>query len=318
MILSEFCVPRWPRSRPTLRLPYSTYHSGISLPPLFQDLTYSFSLFDCLNSVFSYKWHFHILFLERSPFNTILRPCTLIYLFSASLWDTNLRFLQVEIKRLSFDDILQPTTQTNKELHYNRRDLVLLRDGVIEALDYIPNDVAKWYESRVTANPDKWMRTPSKTLIRILSDEEKLSQFLMDSFQLLLSSLSTRDSQTSLEQATRGQRLTQLAFIYVPLSFVTGIYGMNLKELNDSPLSVWVMVVSTMIVIACTICAFWFIKSFEEYKVKPLSLQATGDHIRSWLRENKITRSTTRTKSPSTKASRSVGRTGDLIGINPV
>jgi Mg2+ and Co2+ transporter CorA len=34
--------------------------------------------------------------------------------------------------------------------------------------------------------------------------------------------------------------LTWLAAVYVPLSFVTGIFGMNLRELNDSTLPVWV------------------------------------------------------------------------------
>jgi CorA-like Mg2+ transporter protein len=200
--------------------------------------------------VFCHSWHFRILFSGQISKGNILRPGGLIYLFSASLWETNLRFLQAEIKRISFDDILQPTTHTNEELHYNRRDLVLLHDGVIETLSYIPKGVVEWYETNivaVAADQDIFISTPSKTLDRILVDEEKLSKFLMDSFQLLLSTLSTRDSQTSLEQATRGQRLTQLAFIYVPLSFITGIYGMNLKEINGSPLSVWVMVVSAVI-----------------------------------------------------------------------
>ena len=179
-----------------------------------------------------------------------------------------MRFLQDEIKRISFDDLLQPTTHTNEELHHNRRDLVLLRYGVTETLNYIPNDIVQWYESINNANTGIWLRTPSDTLNRILEDEGKLSQFLMDSFQLLLSTLSTRDSQTSLEQGTRGQRLTQLAFIYVPLSFVTGIYGMNLKELNGSPLSIWVMVVSTVIVIGCTLCIFWLLKSIEGQKLQ--------------------------------------------------
>jgi hypothetical protein len=62
----------------------------------------------------------------------------------------------------------------------------------------------------------------------------------MDTFQLLMSTINTLDAQTSLEQAARGSRLTWLAFIYAPLSFVTGMYGMNVKEINGSPVSAWV------------------------------------------------------------------------------
>jgi len=316
--LSRFCVPRRPRPRPILRLPYSTNRGGVALPSLFQDLTYSFNLFDCLKSVFLHSWHFRILFSSQLSEQSILRPGGLIYLFSTSLWDTNLRFLQAEIKRISFDDILQPTAHTNEELHYNRRDLVLLREGVIETLNYIPKDVVEWYESIIAAGDITWIWTPSKTLDRILVDEEKLSQFLMDSFQLLLSTLSTRDSQTSLEQATRGQRLTQLAFIYVPLSFVTGIYGMNLKEINGSPLSVWVTFVSAVVVIGCTLSVFWLLKSFEEHKAQTLMLPANREHIRSRLKQGKITPSTSETTLRSGEAVHSVDRTREVIETEQV
>ena len=242
------------------------------------------------------------MFHQEIHHSSILRPSGLIYLISASLWDTNLLFLQDEIKRISFDDLLQPTTHTNEELHHNRRDLVLLRYGVTETLNYIPNDIVQWYESINNANTGIWLRTPSDTLNRILEDEGKLSQFLMDSFQLLLSTLSTRDSQTSLEQGTRGQRLTQLAFIYVPLSFVTGIYGMNLKELNGSPLSVWVMVVSTVIVIGCTLCIFWLLKSIEGQKATIVSGKADKGYITSWIKHGKPTPSISEVQLGSTEA----------------
>jgi Mg2+ and Co2+ transporter CorA len=76
--------------------------------------------------------------------------------------------------------------------------------------------------------------------------------FLMQTFQLLTSSLNVQESQLSSEQAQRATRLTQLAFIYIPLSFVTGIFGMNIKELNGSGLSIWVCLVAVAIVVILT------------------------------------------------------------------
>ena len=318
IILSRYCVPSRPRPRPILRLPLSTSWGGVVLPSLFEDLTYAFSLFDCLKSVFYHNWHFRILFSDQISTSSILRPGGLIYLISASLWNTNLRFLQDEIKRISFNDILKPTVHTNEELHYNRRDLVILRDEINQTLEYIPKDVVEWYESIFTAHPNIWIRTPSKTLERILVDEEKLSQFLMDSFQLLLSTLSTRDSQTSLEQATRGQRLTQLAFIYVPLSFVTGIYGMNLKEINDSPVSAWVTVVSALIVVGSTLCVFWLLKSLEKHNAQKVVLQAGREPIRPGLTQGKIIHSTSETKLRSAEAVHSANFTRESIEISSV
>lgn len=47
----------------------------------------------------------------------------------------------------------------------------------------------------------------------------------METFQLFMSSLAYR----TVDQARRGGQLTFLALIYVPLLFVTGIFGMNIQ-----------------------------------------------------------------------------------------
>ena len=84
-------------------------------------------------------------------------------------------------------------------------------------------------------------------------EAETTEKFLMDTYQLLMSSISVLDSQTSIDQARRAQTLTQLALIYVPFSFVTSIFGMNVKEINGSPLPMWVPVAAFLVVSACTL-----------------------------------------------------------------
>jgi hypothetical protein len=177
----------------------------------------------------------------------------MLYLISASLWDSNLRFLDKDIKQISFRDLRKPSVQVNAKLHDRREDLYLLRGFVQDTRRYMSPDVVEWYES-VFAPLQKLnlVVSPAVTFERLLGEADKLSDFLMDSFQLLMSTMSTLDAQTSLEQAARGARLTWLAFIYAPLSFVTGIYGMNVKEINDSPLSVWVTAVTLFILAVST------------------------------------------------------------------
>jgi Mg2+ and Co2+ transporter CorA len=41
------------------------------------------------------------------------------------------------------------------------------------------------------------------------------------------------------KQAQRASLLTVLAVIYLPLTLVTGIFGMNLKEINDGAPRFW-------------------------------------------------------------------------------
>jgi len=57
-----------------------------------------------------------------------------------------------------------------------------------------------------------------------------------------MSSISVMEAGSIKEQAQQGQMITRVAFPYAPLSFVTSIFGMNVKEINGSPLPVWVPV----------------------------------------------------------------------------
>ncbi|KAF2724077.1 hypothetical protein K431DRAFT_164930 [Polychaeton citri CBS 116435] len=255
------------RKRTTLRLPYSCNRGGLLLPQLFAEPEYS--LFESLSSCFQHFWHFNILFAPYLDPGAVLGGGELLYLLSASLWDTNRRYLESEIRRISFEDIRTPSVETNSALHDFREDLVHLKDGVVEAQRYVPQYVKDYYKRDYDNDQHRQFLNQESPVDRhtsILKDAIDLSHFLMETFELLNSTIGVLDSQTSLEQARRGSRLTQLAFIYVPLSFVTGIYGMNVKEVNDSPLSVWVCFVTLAVVIIATAVVFLSYESFARHR----------------------------------------------------
>ncbi|KAI5866280.1 hypothetical protein GGS23DRAFT_556354 [Durotheca rogersii] len=62
----------------------------------------------------------------------------------------------------------------------------------------------------------------------------------MDTLQLLVSPISVLDSETSIQQARSAQNLTLLAAVYVPLSFVTRIFGTNVREIRVAGIRVGV------------------------------------------------------------------------------
>jgi Mg2+ and Co2+ transporter CorA len=244
------------------------------LPALFSRPDYS--LFENLVEFCQHQWHLGFLF--QRPWidngNSQDRPAgssphVLVYLLNVALWRTNLRHLDQQIKHISFNELREPNIGVNSRLHDYREDLFYLRDHVSRAKDGLPKDLDSWFSTFTTRQLDYLTDfMPGKTFARLLDDAEALSQFLMDSFQLLISSVSTQDAQTSLEQGKRGARLTQLAFIYVPLSFVTGIFGMNMKELNGSTLRLWVSVATLAVVIACTVGIFWALKLREKRRYR--------------------------------------------------
>jgi Mg2+ and Co2+ transporter CorA len=190
----------------------------------------------------------------------------MIYMLSASIWTINLQFLDQKIKQISFAELREPSVEINSRLHDCRQDLEYLRDGVMNIHKHeTPGDVNAILALFDDLKPGDSSSGVTRNAFKQLDqDVSNLSAFLMDSFQLLMSTIATLDAQTSLEQANRGSRLTQLAFIYIPLSFVTGIFGMNLKEINGSPLSAWVTVVSLFILALFTAIIFWLLRMFEK------------------------------------------------------
>jgi Mg2+ and Co2+ transporter CorA len=59
------------------------------------------------------------------------------------------------------------------------------------------------------------------------------------------------------QQAQRATLLTILAVIYLPLTFVTAIFGMNIKEINDSGPRFWVCIVGLLVIGGVTAASFF-------------------------------------------------------------
>lgn len=67
-----------------------------------------------------------------------------------------------------------------------------------------------------------------------------------DSISLIQAVTTVRQAERAMEESRSLKRLTILAFFFVPLSFTTGLFGMNFKELadqNGNRLSIWVWVI---------------------------------------------------------------------------
>ena len=98
---------------------------------------------------------------------------------------------------------------------------------------------------------------------KTLQHAVELENFLMETFQLLLSSISVQDAKMSIiqgqlsnQQSLRATQLTILATIYAPLSFVAGVYGMKLNQLNGSGQQIWVFFVTLVIAVLLTVVIY--------------------------------------------------------------
>ena len=234
---------------PTLHLPVSTSRGGLVLPAVFYHGCYS--VFETLKQFFSHAWHFDVLMRGE------LSAETVAYLLVSSTWLANLRAVDQKLKHIAFKDIRRPNIGINDRLHDFRELLALIKTQVSYAKLWMPGSVrAELDEIKQHLHTDGYVGFPDSTFDEILRETEVAGRLLMDTFQLLMSTISILDSETNIQQVRSGQKLTQLAFIFIPLSLVTGIFGMNIKEINGSPIPIWVVLVTVVITALCTMGAF--------------------------------------------------------------
>ena len=205
-----------------------------------------------------HRWHFSFLYapaLAHGP--AALAPQPLAYLLATSAWTSNIDYLREIINDVSFVEVPAPTHTTNEKLHGLREHLIRIQQGVSETLIWVPKGLESYFLDRENTTYNRpAVSSPIERLKAMHLECKEMQTFLMETFQILMSSLSTMDSQTSIEQSKRGTLVAVLATVYVPLSFVTGIFGMNVSEINGSPLSVWVCFATLAVVVLLTATAY--------------------------------------------------------------
>lgn len=140
----------------------------------------------------------------------------------------------------------QSITSSNlnsRRIHLFGKEVEQFRDSTYEVKRFLSN-----------------VTTPRKHPIvedfeHVLEKYEKRYQDIATTMSLNASLKSLDASLKSLEESRMGidhnhavKRLTQLAFVFIPLSFVTGVFGMNIDLLADPGAKWWTSVIAATIV----------------------------------------------------------------------
>ncbi|KAG9858515.1 NAD(P)-binding protein, partial [Aureobasidium melanogenum] len=217
-IVRSIAIPGDDRAAMTLYLPLSENRGGLEMPTFAGDRSHSFN--ESLKRFLSHAWHFDVLFANER----CLPPKTFFHLLASSLFEDNLRFIDGQIRDISFNKIRRPSIKINDSLHDLREALVSLEDQVTRTIKWMPPSVRqdlKSIQSKLKVT-DRWGKSeaqpyvgfPSETLPDILERCNHLEDFLMQSFQLLISSTSVMNAESEKEQSSRNQSLTRLAFVF--------------------------------------------------------------------------------------------------------
>jgi hypothetical protein len=132
--------------------------------------------------------------------------------------------LDRNIKQTGLEDILRPSISINSILYNKYVELFQMLQHVKITLEWLPPSVRAELDAVKGGLPaSKYIGNPDLTLREILEQTNVLEKFLMDSFTLLMSSISVMGAGSIKDQAQQGQMTIRLAFLYVPFSFVTDI-----------------------------------------------------------------------------------------------
>lgn len=132
-----------------------------------------------------------------------------------------------EIEELEDRLVIDPKPETIKEIHRLKREMIYLRKSVWPLRELI-NNLDRGESSLIQKATRLYLRDVYDHTIQVIDNVETFRDMLSGMHDTYLSSLSNRMNEVM-------KVLTIIATIFIPLTFIAGVYGMNFKfmpELN--------------------------------------------------------------------------------------
>jgi len=179
-----------------------------------------------------------------------------MWILAAWQWQKNLEYLKDTFKRRRFVALARPGMRTYLPLIDLRQQIVGMRDHLPRA------------QSESDAQ-DKKEGSPrpsimSEYLAQIAEEFQKLDKELNDEIHLIIDAVTVQDSDANKAQTERATLLTLLTAVYLPLTLVTGIFGMNIKDISDGAPGWRACGIVLAVVAACTIV---FVLAYRQWRV---------------------------------------------------
>ncbi|KAF7882667.1 uncharacterized protein EAF02_006030 [Botrytis sinoallii] len=176
-----------------------------------------------------------------------------------------------------------------RQLHYSRGDLKFIKTSVsLIALWLASNEwqaVIRSQEAYMlpglnTSPPlnSSWLTEQYKETLKDYQFLENKVMIQMKqnsaSIPLLTAMIAVEDSRKAIQQANDVKALTVLATVYIPLSFVAGVFGMNVSELNSGiDVDIWLyFAISIQVTIASMVLVWkweWLTRKVRNFRIRP-------------------------------------------------
>ena len=162
-------------------------------------------------------------------------------------------------------------TSANLEVHYDKQ---------IGILNEMRRNLAALEIFTTSQSSSRW-RTMIADYERMLKSAEQQINVVLAQKMTYRAAMASLDesrvgiehAKRSMEQNSRLKRLTQLAFIFIPLSFSTSIFGMNLELLGTGNGKTWMVIIAVILSYMAT-CLIWLVIDYEKIEGAWLAAKA--------------------------------------------
>ena len=226
---------RSPFTQAHVRTPWTLTYDRVFAQSTVQELDDQLSPFQSTKEAFK-NWLGSVTPSESALYANQLGPASLIFriVHQDTLYLLQLmRLALVEIDRASSDNILQ-----ERALHWRfrldqfRGQLIELEGSLLQFVEFVnPQATFKDGHDQPKLDTDPIQHLLSDALSRI----SLLKQRIGEVYLTLTSKVQISDSHRSITEAETITRLTELAFLFIPLSFATSIFGMQIIDGSTSP-----------------------------------------------------------------------------------
>lgn len=129
------------------------------------------------------------------------------------------------IEQLEDELVLHPAPETLNKIHHLKREMILLRKAVWPLRELI-SGLQRMESPLIADSTGIFLRDLYDHTIQILDTVETFRDVLSGLLDLYLSSISNRMNEVM-------KVLTIIATIFIPLTFIAGIYGMNFEHMPE-------------------------------------------------------------------------------------
>ncbi len=138
------------------------------------------------------------------------------------------------IEVLEEDLIGNPTKETMMQLHGMKREMIFLRKAVWPMRELI-NNLERTENKLIKKTTRLFLRDLYDHTIRVIDTVETYRDLLSGMMDVYLSSVSNRMNEVM-------KVLTIISTVFIPVTFVAGVYGMNFKFMPEleSPYGYWI------------------------------------------------------------------------------